>query len=94
MYLVEGRVPTRIGNRYEFAYPYDSFGTKDGWVVVGAGDDSLWRRLCEATGMEELAGDPKFEANRRRVENHGELKTIIEERTRERSTGEVVEMLT
>ncbi len=94
MYLVEGRVPTRIGNRYEFVYPYDSFRTKDGWVVIGAGNDSLWRRLCEAMGMEELVGDPRFETNRRRVENHGELKTIIEEWTRERSTREVVEILT
>lgn len=33
-YFVEGEVPTRIGNRYEFIYPYDAFRTADGWVII------------------------------------------------------------
>jgi hypothetical protein len=36
IYLVENRLPQRIGNRYESVYPYDSFQAKDDLVIIGA----------------------------------------------------------
>jgi len=47
IYLVTGRIPERIGNRYEASYPYDSFKTKDGSLVIGCGNDKLFRLLSQ-----------------------------------------------
>src|SRR5579885_3388590 len=40
--------------------PFQNFPTADGWIVVAAPKQSLWRRLCEAVGRPELADDPRF----------------------------------
>ena len=78
IYLVTGRVPSRIGNRYEASYPYDSFHTKDGMLVIGAGNDKLFHLLCELMGSPELESDPRFCTNVKRVEFHADLKPILE----------------
>ena len=92
-YYVDGHVPERIGNRYEFVYPYGTFEVKDGWVVMGIANDSLWARFLEATGL-EVANDQRFESNPLRVKNHAPLKEIIEEWSRKKSKAEVLELLT
>jgi formyl-CoA transferase len=93
MYLVEGKIPTRIGNRYEFIYPYDTFKTRDGWVAIGIGNDKMWRCFCKIMEREDLAEDPRYETNRKRVENHILLKQIIEEWTSTKTTNEVLDLL-
>jgi len=92
-YYVDGHVPERIGNRYEFVYPYGTFEVKDGWVVMGIANDSLWTRFIDATGL-ELGEDQRFKSNPLRVLNHAPLKVIIEEWSRKKSKTEVLEMLT
>jgi len=91
-YYVDGHVPERIGNRYEFVYPYGTFEVKDGWVVMGIANDSLWTRFIDATGL-ELGEDQRFKSNPLRVKNHAPLKEIIEEWSRKKSKNEVLEML-
>lgn len=93
MYLVTGESPTRIGNRYEFVYPYDTFRTKDGWVAIAVGNDEIWQRFCEATGNEELGRDPKYQTNAKRVGEHESLKAAVTEWTTKRATGETVSYL-
>jgi len=92
-YYVDGHVPERIGNRYEFVYPYGTFEVKDGWVVMGIANDSLWVRFLDATGL-ELGDDQRFETNPLRVKNHAPLKEIIEDWSRKKSKTEVLELLT
>lgn len=91
IYLVEGRVPSRIGNRYESTYPYDSFRGSDGSLVIGAGNDKLFVSLCEVMGKPELAKDPRFIRVRDRVENHELLKPIVEEWTMKLTVDEIYE---
>lgn len=81
IYLVEGRIPQRIGNRYESTYPYDSFRASDGSMVIGAANDKLWQSLCRLIGRPEIAEDPKYLRVRDRVAHHEEIKPIIEEWT-------------
>jgi len=92
-YYVEGEVPTRIGNRYEFIYPYDTFKAKDGWVVIGIANDAIWSRFIKATEMSGLGEDERFKTNPLRVENNSALRSIIESWISERSRDEVVELL-
>ena len=92
-YYVDGHVPERIGNRYEFVYPYGTFEVEDGWVVIGIANDSLWKKFIDATGL-EVDDDPRFESNPLRVKNHEPLKEIIEEWSRKKTKTEILEMLT
>lgn len=79
IYLISGRIPQRVGNRYESAYPYDSFRASDGSFVMSCGNDKLFAELCEEMGKMELLDDPRFCTNRERVQNPGPLKEIIED---------------
>ncbi len=88
MYLVDGEVPGRIGNRYEFVYPYDTFKASDGWIAIGIGNDSLWRRFCQAIDREDLIEDERCVSNAKRVENHVFVKDIVEEWTGQRTVDE------
>jgi formyl-CoA transferase len=89
IYLCTGRIPTRIGNRYESIYPYDSFKAKDGDVIIACGNDKLYGLLKEII-KDEAMGDPQFANNILRVKNHDPLKEIVESWTRERSVDEIV----
>jgi len=91
-YFVEGEVPTRIGNRYEFVYPYDSFRAADGWVIIAVANDAIWHRFIKASGLEDLASDRRFAANIKRVKNHTALKDEIEKWTK-RTVAEIVDLL-
>ena len=93
IYLAEGRVPRRIGNRYESTYPYDAFKTNDGDVIIGAGNDKLFKILCEVMGKPELAEDPRFQTVPQRVAAHEELGEIIENWTITQSVDEVADKL-
>lgn len=93
IYLVEGRVPERIGNRYESTYPYDSFKAADGSLVIGAGNDKLWQNLCKVMGQPELAEKTEYLYVKDRVHKHEELKPIIEKWTAEYTVDEILEML-
>ena len=92
-FYVDGQVPGRIGNRYEFVYPYDTFRVMDGWVVIGIANDAIWDRFIEATGLTGQGADPRFASNMLRVENHGALKPLIEEWTTRHEKDAVVELL-
>ncbi len=93
LYLVEGRIPGRIGNRYEFIAPYDSFAAADGWVVIGVGGEEVWKRFCKAIGHEELLADPRFETNRDRVREYAPLKDIVTEWTSKRPAQDIISHL-
>ncbi|AKN32000.1 carnitine dehydratase [Clostridium carboxidivorans P7] len=93
IYLVEGRIPERIGNRYESCYPYDSFRAKDGSVVIGAANDKLWGKVCEVMNKPELATCEDFDKNIKRVKRHVEVKKIVEAWTLEHTIDEIVDIL-
>lgn len=93
IYLVEGKIPEKIGNRYESVYPYDSFKVKDGDIVIGCGNDKLFGLLTELMEREDLKIDEKFIINAKRVKNHALLKPIIEEWLKDKEGDKIVEKL-
>ncbi len=93
LYLVSGKTPQRIGNRYEAIYPYDSFEAKDGMLVIGAGNQKLFTILCDVMGTPELLENPLFADNNLRVINHAELKPHIEEWLKDKTIDEAVDIL-
>ena len=93
IYLTDGRVPERIGNRYESCYPYDSFAARDGSVVIAAANDKLWRLVCRTIEQPAMADDELFDTNAKRVQRHAAIKPLIEQWTRTREIDEIVEKM-
>jgi crotonobetainyl-CoA:carnitine CoA-transferase CaiB-like acyl-CoA transferase len=58
--------------------PYQAFRAADGWVMIAAGNDNLFRKLCQALGLAELAESPDFSTNPARVRNRGRLLPVID----------------
>ena len=93
IYLCTGKIPQRIGNRYEAIYPYDSFKASDGDVIIACGNDKLFKLLSEIMEKPELLEIEHFANNNARVIHHAELKPIIEEWLTDKTIDQTVEML-
>lgn len=93
IYQSTGRIPQRIGNRYESTYPYDVFPAKDGDVVIAAGNNKLFTILCDVMKMPELTKDPRFLESKDRVANHEVLREIICPWTEQYTIDEIDSML-
>jgi len=77
-YVTTGVAPGPIGNRHPSITPFAPFTASDGYVVVGAGNDRLWTRLCEIIGTPELIEDPRFLTNGDRTTNVKELTPLLD----------------
>jgi crotonobetainyl-CoA:carnitine CoA-transferase CaiB-like acyl-CoA transferase len=92
-YFSTGKPPARIGNLHPNIVPYQPFKASDGEVIVACGNDNLFRRFCEAAGRPELADDPRFATNGKRVENRAEMTRVIQEFFARRTKAEWLERL-
>lgn len=72
-YFAAGEVPKRLGSGTIGIYPYAAFPTATGHVVVAAGNQGLWARLCETLSRRDLLDDPRFASNAERVDHRDEL---------------------
>jgi crotonobetainyl-CoA:carnitine CoA-transferase CaiB-like acyl-CoA transferase len=78
-YLVDRKIPTRQGSGVEMIVPYQAFAASDGYLMVAAGNDNLFRRLCGVIARAELTDDPRFRTNKDRVVNRAALIGILED---------------
>ncbi len=80
-YLIGGQVPEPLGNHHPNIAPYGAYACAGGAVVIGAGNDAQFRRLCVALRRPELADDPRFSDNATRVGHAaaltGELEAVL-----------------
>ncbi len=77
-YFATGEPPGRMGSKHPNIVPYQAFEVADGYVVVAAASEPIWRRLCGALDREALAEDDRFATNADRVANRGALEGILE----------------
>ena len=80
-YWASGTAPRRVGSGTPMIAPYEAFATQDGHLVIAAGNDRLFARLCGTLGHPEWAADVRFLRNADRVANRVTLHTLIEART-------------
>ena len=92
-YLVNGAVPVPLGSRHPSISPFQAFPTKDYYVIMSAGNDALWAKLCNVMGTPELINDPKFATNRDRNDNVVELSEIISKISVTKTTAEWMDVL-
>lgn len=77
-YFATGEVPGRLGSRHPLIAPFQAFPTRDGHVVVAAGTEAQWGRLCRVIERQDLAVDERFATNSGRREN---LAALVQELT-------------
>ncbi|MGN6679553.1 MAG: CaiB/BaiF CoA transferase family protein [Streptosporangiaceae bacterium] len=78
-YAAAGVVPFRMGNAHPSLYPYEPLPTGDGDLIITAGNDTQFRKLCDVLGAPELADDKRFARNADRTANRGELRPLLTE---------------
>jgi formyl-CoA transferase/CoA:oxalate CoA-transferase len=81
-YFATGEVPRPQGSGTAMIVPYEAFPVRDGWVMIAAGSDALFVKATDALGVPELARDPRFADNPRRVEHRGALQEALARVTR------------
>jgi crotonobetainyl-CoA:carnitine CoA-transferase CaiB-like acyl-CoA transferase len=83
-FVAGGVVPFRMGNSHPSLFPYEPLPCADGELIVTAGNDGQFRRLCEVLGVPELSTDPRFLRNEDRTAHRDELRPLLVERLRTR----------
>lgn len=78
-YEAAGDVRKPYGSGVAEIVPYQAYRTADGWLMIAAGNDNLFRKLCSVLGLEHLVTDPAYATNAARVTNRRRLLPIIEE---------------
>ncbi len=92
-YTVTGEIPQPLGNRHPSIVPFESFETADDKIMIAAGNDDLWTKLCKAVGREELADDPRFTTNQLRSENYDKMRAILAETLKTKTTRDWMELI-
>lgn len=92
-YLNMGTNPARLGNGAAAVVPYGVYPSADGHVIVAAGNDDQFARLCEVTDRSDLARDPRYAANSQRIENREALEETLSEILSKRPTDDWVASL-
>jgi crotonobetainyl-CoA:carnitine CoA-transferase CaiB-like acyl-CoA transferase len=87
-YVAGGTIPFRMGNAHPSLFPYEPLPTSDGELIVIAGNDGQFRKLCQVLGLNDLPDDPRFGRNQDRTANREELRPLLVERLTKRTKDE------
>jgi CoA:oxalate CoA-transferase len=92
-YTSTGEIPGPMGARHPSITPFEAFATKDGHIIIAAGNDGLFVRLAQALGRPDLAQSPRYHTNALRNQHQEALKDEIESVLREAGTGHWISTL-
>ncbi|MDH3582018.1 MAG: CoA transferase, partial [Hyphomicrobiales bacterium] len=93
MFAMSGKLPAKAGSGVAMISPYQAFRTSDGELVIGGGNDNLFRKLCAVLGHTEWVDDARFANNGLRVENKPDLIALIEGVTCAKTAAEWADLL-
>jgi len=79
-YLSKNEIPEPMGSRHPSIAPFEAFKTKDSYIIIAAGNDKLFEKLCNVLKLSEILNNSKFKTNSSRSQNMDELKKIIEDK--------------
>ena len=89
-YLVSGKSPHRLGNAHPNIVPYQAFPVTDGHIIVAVGNDAQFRQLVTVLGVPELADDPDYADNEKRVAHREALTPQLAVRTATFSAADLI----
>ena len=93
IYFTTGKISTPDGSAHRLTAPYQAFKTKDGYINIGAANQSNWERLLNVLGLENLNKDPEFSDSKSRQVNRKKLEKILEKIFITKSSKEWISML-
>lgn len=91
-YTVAGHIRERTGSILPKIAPSNVYETKDGSVLIGGNQDSVWKRMSAMMGQPELGDDPRYATHVARGENQTELDDLINVWTRTVTSQEVLDL--
>ena len=74
-----GEIPKPLGTRHPSITPFEAFEATDGHIIVAAGNDALFGKLCGALGRPDIAADPRFASNKTRTTNAEAVRQLVAE---------------
>jgi CoA:oxalate CoA-transferase len=86
-YAATGEAPGPLGSRHPSITPFEALATRDGYLIVAAGNDGLFEKLCVVLQRPDLARDERFASNELRTRNQPALKAALEEALGSRDAG-------
>jgi CoA:oxalate CoA-transferase len=92
-YQVEGKVPGPLGARHPTITPFQAFQASDGPIIIAAGNDGLFIKLCEALGRPDMAVNPDYSTNALRLKNLSILQSEIGDVLSSKSVAQWVSIL-
>src|SRR5205085_642908 len=93
-YLLAGEIPGQAGNFHPISEPTGMYRASDGSLIIQAGGQTMFRRLCDAIEAPSLFDDPRFVNGKERLEHRPALTVEIEKQLAARTAAEWVERLT
>ncbi|TXN22634.1 CoA transferase [Methylobacterium sp. WL9] len=84
--MATGAAPGPMGSAHPLNAPYEAFETADGWITIGAANQTNWLRLLAVLGAEDLSGDPRFATNRDRMAHREILAAVLAPHFRQASS--------
>jgi crotonobetainyl-CoA:carnitine CoA-transferase CaiB-like acyl-CoA transferase len=88
-----GEDPQPQGSQHPNLVPYGSFPARDGSIIIACLTNSFWGRICDALGMSQFIGDPRFDTLQHRRDNRDQVNEWIATFTRQKTVQELVELL-
>jgi crotonobetainyl-CoA:carnitine CoA-transferase CaiB-like acyl-CoA transferase len=92
-YVGGGVIPTRMGNAHPSLFPYEPMPTADDQVIIAAGNNGQFKKLCHELGIPEVAEDPRFAAVGDRNDNRELLRPLLESKLKQHTAAEWFERL-
>ena len=77
-YFGTGRDPVKLGSAHPRNAPYQAFAARDTYFGMAAGNNALWRSVCQVVGMPELENDDRYTTTTLRAKHQVELRKTLE----------------
>lgn len=77
-YFGSGKDPKKLGSAHPRNAPYQAFKCRDGYFGMAAGNNALWKSVCEIVGHPELAADDRYATTTLRAQNQTVLREFLE----------------
>ena len=92
-YLSKNEIPEPMGSRHPSIAPFEAFKTKDSFLIIAAGNDKLFKSLCEVLEIPNIANDEMYKTNSLRSQHIDKLKLIIEDKLQHKNTDEWIKVM-
>ena len=92
-YLSKNEIPKPMGSRHPSIAPFEAFKTKDSHIIIAAGNDKLFEKLCVALELNGLLNNKDYSTNSLRSEHMDNLKKLLENKLATKNTKDWVDIL-